>query len=153
MLEHVGVENYKALGDVIARGLAPEGRGLIHSIGQNRAEPMSGWIEKHIFPGAYPPTLREMMEIFEPHGFSVTDVENLRLHYALTLAHWRERFECHANRVRQMFDDHFVRAWRLYLASSQASFAVGDLQLYQVVFSRPKADIIPWTRDHLYRVS
>ena len=46
------------------------------------------WIERRIFPGAYPPTLRQMMDLFEPWGFSILDLENLRLHYAQTLRHW-----------------------------------------------------------------
>jgi cyclopropane-fatty-acyl-phospholipid synthase len=151
MLEHVGVENYVALGNVINGCLKPEGRGLIHSIGQNRAEPLGGFIEKHIFPGAYPPTLREMMRILEPNGFAVVDVENLRPHYALTLAHWLARFERNADRVREMFDERFYRAWRLYLASSQASFETNRLQLFQVVFSRLDVEFFPLTRTRLYK--
>ena len=54
---------------------------------------MNAWIEKRIFPGAYPPTLREMMDITEPYDFSVLDVENLRLHYARTLEQWLERYD------------------------------------------------------------
>ena len=59
-------------------------RGLIHNIAQNQADPTSPWIKKYIFPDGYSPTLREMMAIFEPFDLSITDVENLRLHYALT---------------------------------------------------------------------
>ncbi len=151
MLEHVGVEHYGELGSVIDRCLAPHGRGLIHSIGKNRAQPMSPWIEKRIFPGAYPPTLSEMMDILEPWSFSVLDVENLRLHYARTLEHWIARFDGQADEVESMFDAAFVRAWRLYLASSVASFRTGALQLFQVLFARPRHNAIPWTREHLYR--
>ena len=151
MLEHVGHPYYPELGRVIDRVLTPNGRGLIHSIGRNRPMgPMNAWIEKHIFPGAYPPALSEMMDIFEPHDFSVLDVENLRLHYALTLRHWLERYEAHVDQVERMFDASFVRAWRLYLAGSIAAFDSGQLQLFQVVFARGEDNTIPWTRDHLY---
>ncbi len=92
MLEHVGLKNYEQLGDVVHRCLRPEGFGLIHSIGQNFAQRLNPWIERRIFPGACPPTLGQMMPVFEPRNFSVLDVENLRLHYALTLRHWLERF-------------------------------------------------------------
>jgi cyclopropane-fatty-acyl-phospholipid synthase len=150
MLEHVGPQYYRELGKVIGRSLKEEGRGLIHSIGRNKAEPMNAWIERRIFPGSYPPTLREMMEIFEPSGFSILDVENLRLHYAKTLEHWMERFEQAKDRIRTMFDEKFMRAWRLYLAGSIAAFAAGDLQLFQVVFAHPNKNDLPWTRAHLY---
>jgi cyclopropane-fatty-acyl-phospholipid synthase len=150
MLEHVGQDNYMTLGGVIDRCLTPEGRGLIHSIGRNRPLPMNAWIERHIFPGSYPPTLREMMAVLEPWDFSVLDVENLRLHYAKTLEHWLARFDAHEDEVRARFDADFVRAWRLYLAGSLASFTTGWLQLFQIVFARSGRNDIPWTRSDLY---
>ena len=126
MLEHVGRENYPELGRVIRRALTADGRGLIHSIGRNRPEPLHPWIERRIFPGAYAPSLGEMMQIFEPSNLSVLDVENIRLHYAQTLRHWLERYEAAIEAVRAMFsDESFVRMWRLYLAGSIAGFETG----------------------------
>lgn len=151
MLEHVGYDNYAALGDVIDRALTRHGRGLIHSIGRNQPGLMNAWIEKRIFPGAYPPSLKQMMDIFEPRAFSVLDVENLRLHYAKTLHHWLARFERHAGRIEQMYDAAFVRAWRLYLAGSIAAFTSSSLQLFQVVFTRPQLNELPWSRADLYQ--
>jgi len=151
MLEHVGLANYQTLGGIIDQCLAADGRGLIHSIARNQPCPMNAWIERRIFPGSYPPTLREMMQLFEPRRFSVLDVENLRLHYAKTLEHWLMRFESHQDKVRERFDEDFVRAWRLYLAGSLAGFTTGWLQLLQVVFARPGLNDIAWTRDYLYK--
>jgi len=149
MLEHVGPDHYRDLGEVIDRSLKEQGLGLIHSIGQNIASPMSPWFLKRIFPGTYPPTLREMMAIFEPWEFTVLDVENLRLHYAKTCEHWLDRFEQNRDLVREMFDESFVRAWRLYLSGCIANFRLGFLQLFQVVFSRPTNNLVPLTRTHL----
>jgi cyclopropane-fatty-acyl-phospholipid synthase len=150
MLEHVGAENYKKLGRVIHRAIGDSGRGLLHFIGRNQARPISPWIRKHIFPGAYVPTLRQVMGIFEPWDFSVLDVENLRLHYARTLEHWLTRFERSSERVAKMFGPEFVRAWRLYLAGSIAAFRTSTLQLYQVVFAGSECRGMPWTRADLY---
>jgi cyclopropane-fatty-acyl-phospholipid synthase len=150
MLEHVGLKNYPALGQVVARCLAGHGRGLIHSIGRNCPARLQPWIEKRIFPGAYPPTLAEMSRIFEPWNFSILDVENLRLHYAQTLRHWLALYEGAAERVRGMFDEKFVRMWRLYLAGSVAGFTTGSLQLFQVVFAPGESNDVPLTRAHLY---
>jgi cyclopropane-fatty-acyl-phospholipid synthase len=151
MLEHVGVENYPELGRIASRCLPRHGRGLIHSIGRNRPAPLHGWIERRIFPGAYPPSLAEMMKIFEPWDLSVLDVENLRLHYAKTLRHWLERYEAASERVKSMFDEKFVRMWRLYLAGSVAAFTMGTMQLFQVVFAPRDNNDIPLTRAHLYQ--
>jgi cyclopropane-fatty-acyl-phospholipid synthase len=147
MLEHVGVADYPTLGRLLDRTLTPDGRAFLHFIGRNQALPLNAWIRKRIFPGAYPPTLREVCEgVLEPQGFSLLDVENLRLHYALTLDHWRRRFEDAVDEVRARFDEPFVRAWRLYLAGSQASFRTGALQLFQIVFARGASNTIPWRR-------
>jgi cyclopropane-fatty-acyl-phospholipid synthase len=150
MLEHVGRENYPELGRVVRRSLHSAGRGLIHSIGRNRPGVLHPWITRRIFPGAYAPSLGEMMQIFEPSGLSVLDVENIRLHYALTLRHWLDRYRAAEDRVRKMFDETFVRMWRLYLAGSIAGFETGTLQLFQVVFTTRENNHVPLTRQHLY---
>jgi cyclopropane-fatty-acyl-phospholipid synthase len=150
MLEHVGPEHYRDLGAVIDRCLPAHGRGLVHTIGRSRPMTLNPWIEKHVFPGGYPPTLREMMDIFEPIHFSVLDVENLRLHYEKTAWHWLRRFEQHTERVAAMFDERFVRAWRLYLAGTTIAFRTSLLQLFQVTFARERCNGIPWTRAHVY---
>jgi len=150
MLEHVGLANYPALGHIAYRCLGGRGRGLIHSIGRNHPASLQPWIEKRIFPGAYPPSLGEMMRIFEPWNLSILDVENLRLHYAQTLRQWLGLYEAASGRVREMFDEKFVRMWRLYLAGSVAAFTTGTLQLFQVLFAPGENNDIAWTRAHLY---
>ena len=147
MLEHVGLPDYATLGEVMDRVLTARGRGLLHFIGRNQPCELNPWIRKRIFPGAYPPALHEVCErVLAPRDFSVLDVENLRLHYARTLACWRGRFEGSAGAIAAMFDDRFVRAWRLYLAGSEAAFTTGWMQLFQVVFARGGSNAIPWTR-------
>ncbi len=146
MLEHVGPENFKKLGLVISQALGKQGRGLIHTIGQNTPEPVCRWIEQRVFPGAQPPTLKQMMNIFSPHNLAVLDVENLRPHYSLTLRHWLQRFEKQQDRIREMFDDEFVRLWRMYLAASASAFEAGSLQLYQVLFAPISSSFFPMTR-------
>jgi cyclopropane-fatty-acyl-phospholipid synthase len=147
MLEHVGLADYPTLGGVIDRSLTDRGRGLLHFIGRNRPGPLNSWIRRRVFPGAYPPTLPEVFEnVLQPWDLSVLDVENLRLHYASTIEHWRRRFEASADHVAGMFDETFVRAWRLYLAGSQAAFTAGTMQLFQVVFARGASNAIPRTR-------
>lgn len=150
MLEHVGPEHYRQLGKVIRDCLAPNGLGLIHTIGRNQPAPNNPWTERRIFPGSRPPSLSEMTRIFEPDDFSILDVENLRLHYARTCADWLERFNAAEETVERMFDRRFVRMWRLYLAGSVSAFSTGGLQLFQVVFAPGASNEVPWTREHLY---
>jgi cyclopropane-fatty-acyl-phospholipid synthase len=151
MLEHLGREKLPELGRVIARALAPAGRALLHGVGRSRASPPNAWLERRIFPGAYPPALRELLAMLEPHRFSVLDVENLHRHYARTLTDWLARFEAHEGPVRDAHGASFVRAWRLYLAGCAAAFRAGSLQLYQVLFAHPEDNGVPLSRAHVYR--
>jgi cyclopropane-fatty-acyl-phospholipid synthase len=49
-----------------------------------------------------------------------------------------------------MFDERFVRMWRLYLNGSIAAFRTGEMQLFQVVFAHGPNNQIPWTRADIY---
>ena len=150
MLEHVAIRDYEELGKVIKRCLKTGGRGLIHAIGRTTPGPMNAWIERRIFPGAQPPALSEMMQVFEPNLLAVNDIENLRLHYSRTLQFWAQRFEQHREQITELMDEEFVRAWGLYLYGSIAAFNAGKLQLYQVTFTFPQNNKITWSREHLY---
>jgi cyclopropane-fatty-acyl-phospholipid synthase len=144
MLEHVGLAQFPVMGRVIDRVLDRQhGRGLLHFIGQDFI-PVESLDLKRI-SRANTPTLAEVTsQVLEPSGFSVLDVENLRVHYARTLAHWLARFE--SPTIASRFDEAFVRAWRLYLAGSQAAFTTGWLQLFQMTFARGQWSDVPWTR-------
>ena len=150
MLEHIGRENYRLLGDLIHRLIGDQGRGLLHFIGKTRPQPFSAWIRKRIFPGAYAPALSDVKDVLEPHEFSVLDVENLRLHYARTIEYWLDRYERSFNQVVDRFGLNFARMWRLYLAGSIVAFRLGTLQLFQLVFAGRACNSQPWTRDYLY---
>src|SRR5215472_270799 len=150
MLEHVGFNHYRELGRVIKRAIGETGRGFLHYIGRNRPRPLNAWIRKRIFPGGYPPSIRESMDVLEPENFSVLDIENLRMHYAKTLEHWLARFESSFDTVVRMRGMEFARAWRLYLSGSVAAFRVGSLQLFQVLFAGSRSPFVVWTREHLY---
>jgi cyclopropane-fatty-acyl-phospholipid synthase len=151
MLEHVGPANYGALAGAIERSLKPDGIGLIHTIGRNRPAAVNGWIERRIFPGSYVPSITELMRLFEEGGFSVLDVENLRLHYAQTLEHWLKRFLAIRDKVQADYDEEFARAWELYLSGARAAFVAGTMQLFQVVFAPAGNNRVPENRLDLYR--
>ncbi|MGE3841489.1 MAG: class I SAM-dependent methyltransferase, partial [Vicinamibacterales bacterium] len=152
MLEHVGVPQYASLRAILDRCVHPDcGRGLLHFIGRNTPTPMSRWMTRRIFPGSYIPSLSEVLEgVLESPAFSVTDVENLRLHYALTLEHWLRRYEHAFDDVVRQQGTFAARMWRMYLAQAQAGFRAGSLQLFQVSFARPAATACSWTRSRLY---
>jgi cyclopropane-fatty-acyl-phospholipid synthase len=152
MLEHVGHRHFPTLAELLKRVLRRDGgRGLLHFIGRDVPRPLNAWIRRRIFPGGYTPTLGEVTSrVLAPAGMSVIDVENLRLHYARTLAHWSDRFTAANEQVRTAYGDNFRRAWELYLAGSQAAFATGWMQLFQIVFTARESAPPFWTRSDPY---
>ncbi|MBW1711194.1 MAG: class I SAM-dependent methyltransferase [Deltaproteobacteria bacterium] len=151
MFEHVGkryIPNFmKKIADLLAVG----GVGLLHTIGKDRPTATDPWTLKYVFPGGYLPCLTEITREMGRCGFSVLDVENLRLHYAKTLEKWIENYERNAGKVMAMFDQVFVRRWRLFLHSSAAGFKYGNTRLFQVLFSNGLNNHLPLTREHVYQ--
>jgi cyclopropane-fatty-acyl-phospholipid synthase len=155
MLEHIGLRHLRSLGDVLRTTLKRDGgRGLLHFIGRDVRRPLNPWIRRRIFPGGYPPTLAEVTtRVLGPAALSVLDVENLRLHYARTLALWSERFADAKDDVCSRFGAEFTRAWELYLAGSEAAFTTGWMQLFQVLFAPRESAPPSWTRSDPYEIS
>ena len=149
MFEHVGAPNFDAYFADIRDRLADDGVALVHSIG--RREPpgtTNPWIRKYIFPGGYVPALSETLAAVERAGLWVTDIEILRLHYAETCRHWRQRFLSHADEIEKLYDARFVRMWDFYLAASEAGFRNGGLMVFQLQLAR-QVDAVPLTRDYI----
>jgi len=149
MFEHVGVGFYDAYFSSCRRILSDDGVMLLHSIGRfDGPGSTNPFIAKHIFPGGYIPALSEVLPAAERAGLFVTDVEILRLHYAETLKHWRERFMANRDRVVELMDERFLRMWEFYLAGSEASFRAGDMMVFQLQLSR-SLEAVPLTRDYM----
>jgi cyclopropane-fatty-acyl-phospholipid synthase len=151
MFEHVGREHLLGYLRKTAQMLKPGGSGVLHTIGRMSEGPVNPWIRKHIFPGSFLPSLAQISDGMAKCDLNVVDVENLRMHYAYTLDGWIATYEKQIDQVRRMFDERFVRMWRMYLNSSAAAFRYGSLNLWQVTFTKGLVNNLPLTREHLYR--
>ena len=150
MFEHVGVGFYGAFFKKIRSLLTDDGVALLHTIGRiDGPGATSPWIRKYIFPGGYIPALSEIVRVIEKERMVVTDVEVLRLHYAETLRHWRDRFQANRRKAAAIYDERFCRMWEFYLAASEAAFRYMGLVVYQVQMTR-RQDAVPLTRDYIY---
>lgn len=150
MFEHVGKDFIPTFMKKAKHLLEPGGIGLLHTIGKERASTGDPWTLKYIFPGGYIPVLDEIVHEMGVNRLVPIDIENLRTHYAATLDEWAKRFEMNVDRIRQSFDEGFVRMWRMYLNGCAAIFRWGDLRLYQIVFTNGLNNSLPLTREHLY---
>ena len=147
--EHVGLPHYPAFFSAVGELLAPGGLAVLHTIGRADGPGATNpWIDKYIFPGGYSPALSEVAPIIERHGFYITDVEVLRLHYALTLKAWRARFNANRHKVRELYDERFCRMWEMYLAASEVAFRYSGHVNFQIQITRDLA-AVPLTRDYI----
>ena len=151
MFEHVGRKFYNSFFEKISQLLNSKGVALLHTIGSVDAprDPQP-WITKYIFPGGYTPSLSQIAGPIEKSGLIVSDLEVLKIHYAHTLRHWKERFTQNKDKVLNMFDEKFFRMYEFYLTSCEVAFKFGDQVVYQIQLSK-ELDTVPSTRDYIYR--
>lgn len=149
MLEHVGVTHLDAYFLSVRDRLGPNGVALIHSITSKAPPGVTGpFLRKYIFPGGYAPSLSETFVSVEKSGLWTLDAEIWRVHYAKTMAAWRERFDAVREDVTAMYDARFVRMWDVYLSSCEYVFSHGASCVFQLQLGRER-DGVPITRDYL----
>jgi cyclopropane-fatty-acyl-phospholipid synthase len=150
MFEHVGARHYDEFFAKCRQLLKPGGVMLLHTIGKlgEVSKSPDPFTDKYIFPGYHLPSLSQMTAASEKSRMIASDVENLRLHYALTLTHWLERATRARAKIEAMYDARFFRMWEFYLAGGIVMFESGAACNYQVQFIRDR-NALPITRDYM----
>lgn len=149
MFEHVGVPQFETYFRAVANLLHEDGVMLLHCIGRlGKPGTTDAFTRKYIFPGGYIPALSETLAASEKAKLIAADIENLRLHYALTLRSWYGRVQARQDAITAMMDARFYRMWRFYLAGATAAFEWGGLCNYQIQYIRNRRTL-PITRDYL----
>jgi cyclopropane-fatty-acyl-phospholipid synthase len=149
MFEHVGVPRYDEFFRKVNDLMPDDGIMLLHSIGHmSPPSTASPWLRKYIFPGAYSPALSEVFPAVERNRLWATDVEFLRLHYAMTLKHWHARFEKNRAAIAALYDERFCRMWEFYLISAEMMFRYGAQEVFHMQLSR-RRDASPIRRDYV----
>jgi cyclopropane-fatty-acyl-phospholipid synthase len=144
MLEAVGAQYYDAYFRQLHRLLKPDGMVALQVITcpDSRFEELRrgvDWIQKHIFPGSLLPSIGAMNKAMNNTGdLTLIDVKDLGQHYARTLAIWRENFHRVKEQVEKIgFDEPFQRKWNYYLSYCEAAFAMRNINVMQLLYSRP----------------
>jgi cyclopropane-fatty-acyl-phospholipid synthase len=149
MFEHVGRPQFDTFFKASKSLLSPDGIMLLHTIGRMGSPGSTdAFTRKYIFPGGYIPALSETVAASEKHRLIATDVENLRLHYALTLRDWYARCQDHRDEIEAMYDARFFRMWTFYLAGATAAFEHGGMCNYQIQYARDRRSL-PLSRDYM----
>jgi len=156
MFEHVGEALLPAYFNRAYELLRPDGVFLNHGIAYSATYRRKGpsFSDRYVFPDGELVPINTTLRAAELSGFEVRDLESLREHYALTLRHWVQRLETHAEEARRITDDKTYRIWRLYMAGSAHGFRTGRLNVYQTLLakSRHGESAVPLTREDWYRV-
>ena len=149
MFEHVGPRHYREFFFKTRELLADDGVMLLHTIGRmGKPGTTDPFTAKYIFPGGYNPALSEIVAASELARMIATDVEVLRLHYALTLEEWYRRTTAAREAIIDLYDERFFRLWQFYLAGAASAFRYGGLVNFQLQYVRNR-HALPITRDYI----
>ncbi|MEI7778530.1 MAG: cyclopropane-fatty-acyl-phospholipid synthase family protein [Actinomycetes bacterium] len=135
LTEHIGKANYRFYFSFLRDRLRYEGRLLNHSItrpndlGQTLYP--DGFINRYVFPDGELTGPGHLLSVMSNQGLEGRHQENLREHYALTLAAWAANLDAHWDQAVAEVGPGKARVWRLYLVASQVAFEANRIQLHQ----------------------
>ncbi|WP_316831172.1 cyclopropane-fatty-acyl-phospholipid synthase family protein [Pedobacter aquatilis] len=97
------------------------------------------WIQKHIFPGSLLPSVAAINKAINNTGdLTMVDLKDMGLDYAKTLHLWYLEFNKQLDKVKALgFDEAFIRKWNYYLNYCEAAFAMRNINVMQLVYTRP----------------
>lgn len=141
LTEHIGASNLASYFTFLHGKLRPRGRLLNHCITRptTRERHRPGlFIDRYIFPDGELEGVGEIVSAMQDNGFEVRHEENLREHYARTLAGWSANLEENWAKAVDEVGVGKARTWALYLAGSRLGFERRTIELHQVLGVKPE---------------
>jgi cyclopropane-fatty-acyl-phospholipid synthase len=140
LTEHIGIAQLPAYTRRLAARLRPQGRLLNHCITRPNEDvpPIAkrGFIARYVFPDGEIPGVARVVTELQRAGLEIRHVEDLREHYARTLAAWSSRMDARWDDAVAEVGESTARVWALYLAGSRLGFEQNRIQLHQVLAVR-----------------
>jgi cyclopropane-fatty-acyl-phospholipid synthase len=142
LTEHIGVDQYPAYFSFLRDKLVPGGRLLNHCITRpdNKPTQTGAFIDRYVFPDGELTGSGRIITEAQDAGLEVQHEENLRMHYAMTLAGWSANLERNWDACVAEVGEGTARVWGLYMGGSRMSFERNEIQLHQVLATRTDAD-------------
>ena len=144
LTEHIGKQNLPSYFAFLYSKLKPGGRLLNHCITRpDNTEPpirKNGFINRYVFPDGELEGPGYLISLMHDAGFELRHEENLREHYAKTLAAWCVNLDAHWDEAVKEVGQGTARVWRLYMAGSRLGFDRNHIELHQVLCVRLAAD-------------
>jgi cyclopropane-fatty-acyl-phospholipid synthase len=143
MFEAVGFAHYDEYFSACDRLLKPDGAMLLQTITLPEQEvrayrQRTDWIQTYIFPGSELASVSEISRsVARATQLALTHIDSMGMHYAHTLAAWRERFLQNLDSVQRLgFDERFIRMWDFYLAWCEGAFRERYINVAQLVLAK-----------------
>jgi cyclopropane-fatty-acyl-phospholipid synthase len=137
LTEHIGKAQLPDYFGFLHGKLRPQGRMLNHCITRpdntGPARVTDGFIYRYVFPDGELEGPGYVMSLMHDAGFEVRHEENLREHYAMTLAAWCANLDAHWDEAVAEVGEGTARVWRLYMAGSRLGFERNQIQLHQML--------------------
>lgn len=139
LTEHIGVRNYPSYFRAIRDRLRVGGLVLNHCITRpdNRVRSTGAFIDRYVFPDGELTGSGTVITAAQNVGLEVRHEENLREHYALTLAQWCRNLEEHWDACVAEVGEATAKVWGLYMAGSRFGFERNVVQLHHVLAVKP----------------
>lgn len=140
MTEHIGVRNYESYFMFAHDKLKVGGRMLNHCITRphNKGKATAGqFIDRYVFPDGELTGVGTIVSSMQDVGFEVRHVEDLREHYALTLAAWCQNLVDNWDEALDEVSVGRAKVWGLYMAGSRIGFERNEIQLNHVLGVKP----------------
>lgn len=138
LTEHIGVKQYPAYFGFIRDHLRPHGRLLNHCITRhdNRFYETGAFLDRYVFPDAELIGSGRIITEVQDAGLEVQHAENIRVHYAKTLAGWCANLVDHWDECVAEVGEGTARVWGLYMAGSRLAFERNEIQLHHVLATK-----------------
>jgi sphingolipid C9-methyltransferase len=161
MAEHVGVKNFQKFLRQVSDLLEDDGLFFLQIVGLRRPPEAlmvrndrggywnaadftwAMFMSKYIFPGADASLpLSFVSSQFEKAGLEIRGVDNINVHYGLTIHRWYRNWQRNREKVIASYGERWYRLWELFLAWSVFTGTQGRADCMQIVAhkSRPAFD-------------
>ena len=144
LTEHCGKAQLPGYFAFLFGKLRPGGRLLNHCITRpddaGPAHVAGGFINRYVFPDGELEGPGHLVSVMNSAGFEIRHEENLREHYARTLAAWCANLDAHWDEAVAEVGQGTARVWRLYMAGSRLGFDRNVIELHQILGVKVAAD-------------
>ncbi len=145
MAEHVGIRKFQKFMRQLNSMLEEDGILFLQIAGLRRnwtAEDFTWgmFMSKYVFPGADASMpLSFVCNNLERAGFEIHSVENIGIHYSLTLERWYRNWLRNRDAVVKSYGERWFRLWEIFLAWSVLVSERGGSTAFQLVCNKNKS--------------